>query len=194
MSEFRVDVAGADVTVDAEFSISKFRAQIGSVARPNLWTAQLNIASSDVTAPPESFSFRCEKAEIPGRTVATIDDTGSGPALKIPYEINYNDIELTIICGTDMAERKYFENWIDKIVYPARGGDNSGLLNYYSSYARGNSLNLVQLGDDGSILIAYVLHDIYPIQISPMNLSWEENNTYQRFNVTINYRYHRFAT
>jgi hypothetical protein len=175
------------------FSISSFREQIGAVARPNLWYCKLFVATSDVAAARgqlDTLTFRCEKAEIPGRTIATLDDTGSGPALKMPYEVNYNDMEITVICSTDMAERDYFEEWMNKIVYPGKNA-RAGLVNYYSNFAKGNSLELAQLGDQGEALITYVLYDVYPIQISPMNLSWEENNTYQRFNVTLNYRYYR---
>lgn len=175
------------------FSISSFREKIGAVARPNLWYCKLFVATSDVAdagGQLDTLTFRCEKAEIPGRTIATLDDTGSGPALKMPYEVNYNDMEITVICSTDMAERDYFEEWMNKIVYPGQNA-RAGLVNYYSNFAKGNSLELAQLGDQGEALITYFLYDVYPIQISPMNLSWEENNTYQRFNVTLNYRYYR---
>lgn len=191
MADESIEIVSTRLGVDG-FKLSSFREQIGQVARPNLWSCKLFIATSEIgkQGQLETLSFRCEKAEIPGRTVATIDDTGSGPALKLPYEVNYSDMEITVICSTDMAERDYFENWINKIVYPG-GSYRAGLVNYYSNFAKGNKLELSQLGDRGESLITYFLYDVYPIQISPMNLSWEESNTYQRFNVTLNYRYYR---
>ena len=177
-----------------DFTISKLRATIGAVARPNLWEAELYIPQGSLLkTKPESFKFRCEKAEIPGRTIATVDDTGSGPTLKLPYDVTYNDIEITIICSTDMIEREYFENWIDTIINPSSEAKKGGLLNYYSQYARGNELNLRQVDEVGETLLTYYLRDVYPIQISPMNLSWEETNTYQRFNVTMTYRYYEYT-
>lgn len=170
------------------FTISEFRAAFPEgLARPNLWDATIFVRNNG-TLPP-NFTFRCEKADIPGRTVATIDDVGSGPALKIPYDVNYNDAEITIICGNDFTERKFFEKWIDSIVLPF---DNvhAGLIKYYDNYAKGNKLYIRQISEAGRTLLEYTLHDIYPISISPMNLSWEESNTYQRFNVTLNYRYY----
>lgn len=176
--------------------ISDFKAAFPSgIARPNLWLAELTVVGSDVDVVSgniDNFSFRCEKTEIPGRSVATVDDTGSGPTLKLPYEVTYNDIELTIICANDMRERKYFDGWIDKIVGNANDTTNSGLVSYYSDFARGNILVLSQLNDSGEKTISYKLHDVYPVGISAMNLSWEEINTYQRFSVTMNYRYHTF--
>lgn len=178
------------------FTISEFRAAFPKgIARPNLWDASLSVVSKGLTEVPDFFTFRCEKAEIPGRTVATVDDIGSGPALKFPYEINYNDMEITIICGTDMTERYYFEQWIDSIVIPGSFEGNSqtsGLVRYYEDFARGNKLELRQIDEQGDTIIKYTLQDVYPLQIGPMNLSWEEVNTYQRFNVTLNYRYYEY--
>lgn len=175
--------------VSPDIAISKLKGQIGRVARPNLWTAQLYTAST-IGEAPETFNFRCEKTLIPGRTVATVDDTGSGPALKLPYEVNYADIDITIICSTDMIERKFFENWIDSIITSSAISGKAGLLKYHNEYARGNKMNLSQIDESGDELITYSLIDVYPIQISPMNLSWEETNTYQRFDVTLSYRYY----
>lgn len=170
----------------ASFSISDFRAKIGTIVRPNLWYANIvgpTISDTDIS----KFSFRCEASTIPGRTVATIDDVGSGPALKIPYDVNYADHEITVICSSDMAERKYFEKWIDNIV------TKTGRVKYHSEYAKGKKLELNQIDEAGNPLIKYTLNDIYPIQISPMNLSWEETNTYQRFTVTLSYRNYDFS-
>lgn len=38
-------------------------------------------------------------------------------------------------------------------------------------------------------LARYTLYNAFPIQISPMNLTWK-TNTYQRFAVTMTYRFH----
>lgn len=177
------------------FTISEFRSAFPKgIARPNLWDASLSVVNSSIGNSTQYFKFRCEKAEIPGRTIATLDDVGSGPPLKFPYDVNYNDMEITIICGNDMEERKYFEKWIDYIVRPGTNsrGSNPGLVRYYSNFARGNTLKLRQIDEQSSTTIEYTLKDVYPIQVGPMNLSWEEVNTYQRFNVTLNYRYYEY--
>lgn len=187
-------------TRPASFKISDFKSKIGTLVRPNLFDAKIigskkviggmdgNLgANNDIT---ETFSFRCEKAELPGRTLATSEDVvGGGPSLKLPYDVTYNDITLSIICSADMKERKFFEEWMDRIV--GRGGrGNAGLISYYSDYALGIRLNVRQLNESGNTLIAYELLDIYPTALTPMNASWEETNTYQRFGVTLAYRYH----
>jgi len=194
-----------DITVvgtrQSAFSISSFKEGIGSLVRPNLFRASLiNYekvvgTKSEValnTEDIDNFDFRCEVAEFPGRTVATSDDAvGGGPALKLPYDITYNDINLQIICSEDMRERNFFELWFDKIV-GGPGRENGGLLAYYDDYARGVKLQVTQLNSFGNPIFTYEMNDIYPIALTAMTASWEETSTYQRFGVTLAYRFYRF--
>jgi hypothetical protein len=99
----------------------------------------------------------------------------------------------------------FFDNWIDNIINPA-GYDivvkdsagrftfvdslNPGLVQYYEDYAKGVRLSVKQLNTKAEVIMNFVMHDIYPIAISPMNASWDESNSYQRFSVTLNYRYY----
>ena len=196
----------------ASFKISEFKSSIGKPVRPNLFKAVLRgwekrsidindqladyLARNDVSNIDE-FSFRCEKAEFPGRTIATSEDTGGGgPTLKLPYDVTYNDIQLSIICSADMKERLFFESWMDSIIGPAgmkSGASTGGLVSYFEHYARGISLEVQQLNEKGEIIIAYEMHDIYPTALSAMNATWEEVNSYQRFGVTLFYRHYTYA-
>jgi hypothetical protein len=198
----------ATAEANAIFSISNFKTAIGKPVRPNLFKAEIigwqnNKYLKDVlmvendVADIDNFSFRCEKAEFPGRSIATSDDTGGGgPALKLPYDVTYNDLSISVICSPDMKERLFFESWIDSIVGRAgltNGVATGGLISYFEDYARGISLTVSQLDEAGNTLIEYKMNDVYPITISPMNATWEEVNSYQRFGVTFFYRHYSFS-
>jgi hypothetical protein len=183
------------------FSLSSFRSKLGAVARPNYFLCKLTgyttILGANMNV-DETFSWRCERAELPGRTVATTDDAGGGgTALKLPYDVTFSDTSLSIICSEDMRERIFFENWIDLIVTPA-GYDTAttayqaGLVRFHDQYARGIKLEVSQLDSLGKKLLTYTLHDVYPTAITPMTATWEEVNSYQRFGVTLTYRYYTF--
>ena len=62
-----------------DYSISNLRTKLGTLARPNNFKVSLSLASTgvsgaDVDIMPgissikDTFEFRCEKAELPGRT------------------------------------------------------------------------------------------------------------------------------
>ena len=148
----------------------------------------------------ETFRFRCEATELPGRTISTSDDQAYGPTTKFAYETSYQDVNLQIICSEDMRERAMFEMWMENIINQTdlKNGNRSraGLAKYYNQYASGQ-VRIYQIGGGGTVanpgtkqLARYTLYNAYPIQMSPMNLTWEEQNTYQRFSVTITYRFH----
>ena len=166
----------------------------GAANRNNLqqpWFSAISISDSDVNT---RFRCRCEATELPGRTIATSDDTSSyGPSLKHAYDHTYADHNLQIIASEDMYERKIFEVWMDNVVNgPDLYGHNrsrAGLVRYYDDYAAGK-VRIYQVNETGVQLARYELFNAYPIALSPMNLSWEETNTYQRFSVTMTYRYH----
>ena len=155
------------------------------------WFGSNNFKNGDLNT---TFKFRCEAAELPGKTIATVDDTSYGATVKYAYDTTYNDMSLTIMASEDMRERKFFEIWMDNIVYTPHtnyGSDNSGgLVRYYDEYAYGGKLTVTQINDNRVQLVKYSLINAFPIALGPMTANWEENDTYQRFNVTISYRYH----
>lgn len=176
------------------FNISQFKENV-KVVRPNMFYAEIIPPSGIINTAmydKRKFKFRCESVEIPGRTVATSDDQSFGPSRKFAYDMTYNDLQMTIIASDDMAERYMFETWLDNIVQPTdlnSGNFKGGLLKYYDTYAKGK-VKIYQLIDNNQDIAKYELYDAYPIQLSPMNLTWNESDTYQRFSVTMTYRYY----
>jgi len=140
-----------------------------------------------------SLKFKCEATEFPGRTLATTDDVSAGPAVTFAYDTIYNDISLTFIADERFNERGFFDLWMEYAVrntsdapinYP-RGG----AVSFYDDVV--SEVRINQLNDKGDTIIARcTLQNAFPIQLTSMPLSWEEQNTYQRFAVTFNYRYH----
>ena len=196
------------------FNINNFKNALGASVRPNYFIAELGgdslkpFMNTTWAIINNTFSFRCEKAEFPGKTLATNDDIGGGgTTLKLPYDVTYGDIQLSVICTTDNKERILFDTWMDSIINPAgydyeskeivngvqttvKNTFGAGLVQYYEDYAKGITLSVTQLNAEARPILKFKMHDIYPIAISPMNASWDESNSYQRFSVTLNYRYY----
>lgn len=156
------------------------------------WLDSINLDAS--AGMNNTFAFRCESTELPGRTIATTEDISYGPVTKHSYDMVYNDLNMTIIASEDMRERAIFELWMEQAVQNTSQsggslGGRGGLVGYYEDYATG-IVRIYQVNDAGEQLAKYTLAAAYPIQVSAMNLNWEELNTYQRFTVTMTYRYH----
>ena len=61
------------------------------------------------------LNYRCEVANLPGRTFATTEQKTYGPIEKHPYLTTYNDIDLTFIVDDDMQQRLLFDGWLNYI-------------------------------------------------------------------------------
>jgi hypothetical protein len=179
--------------------LSEFKSAIGNVARPNLFEARLTgwqnvrgfLSLSAIGANiDDTFTFRCEAAEHPGRVITTNDDLsmGGGP-VKMGADVMYADINLTIICSEDMKERFFFEAWMDNVIGAVGTGD-AGLVGFYDNYAMNTTLEVTALNSANRPIYKSTMYYIYPTTITPMSASWEDVNTYQRFQVTMNYRFY----
>lgn len=152
-----------------------------------------NFSFNSTTGINTTLAFRCEATEFPGRTIATSEDISFGPTTKHAYDTTYNDINLTIIAAEDMRERIFFDVWMENIVNNTNMKDGmagrGSLVKYYNQYADGQ-VRIYHSNDNGNIVARCTLYEAYPVQLTGMNLTWEEQNTYQRYSVTMTYRYH----
>ena len=82
------------------------------LARPNRFNVLINppgvlLGSGNYS---RQLSFRCETAELPGKTFMTHDQKIYGPVEKYPYQHAYNDLNLTFIVSGDMIEKMFFDS------------------------------------------------------------------------------------
>ncbi len=177
------------------FSLSTIKNNL-KIVRPNLFFVEISLptplsAGAGATAGinATTFKYRCESVELPGRTIATSDEQSFGASIKHAYEVTYNDLTVSIIASEDMNERRLIETWMDNTVRRPNSFNTGGLIKYYNDYASG-TVNIYQLNDQKKQLVKCTLNRVYPIALGPLNLTWEENDTYQRFAVTFAYRWH----
>ena len=186
----------------SNFSISKLKDAIGGeLLRPNrfevLMTPPLAVQnyliaeglSTDAGASQLKASILTERGEIPGRTFATADTNRAGPQFKSVYDTTYNDITFSLIADSELQIRSLLEGWMDYIYRPSNSTTNSGGVTRFHDDYVGN-VKLSQLNSNGEKVATYKLHNAYPLQISSMPFSAEENDTYQRFTVDFTYRFH----
>jgi hypothetical protein len=129
------------------------------------------------------LALQCETAELPGRTLITADAKVYGPTYKVPYQSQYNDINLGFICTNDFYERKLFERWIEAI-HPS---DTNNLR-----FAKGEetryltNITIIQYDDFIKQIYAVELIDAFPIGISAQPLTWTDDN-FHRLSVQFAY-------
>ena len=133
------------------------------------------------------LALQCETAELPGKTLMTLDAKVYGPIFKVPYMSQYGDTNLTFICTNDFYERKLFDRWIEAI----NPTDTNNLR-----YAKGEktrymtNIKIIQYDDFIKQIFAIELIDAFPIGIAAQPLSWAED-TFHRLSVQFAYQKYR---
>ena len=132
------------------------------------------------------LALQCETAELPGRTLLTQDVKVYGPTFKVPYQSQYNDINLGFICTNDFYERKLFDRWIEAI-HPS---DTNNLR-----FPKGNgtrymcNITIIQYDDFIKKIYSVQLIDAFPIDIASQPLSWSEENFHR---LSVRFAYQRY--
>ena len=132
------------------------------------------------------LALQCETAELPGRTLLTQDVKIYGPTFKVPYQSQYNDINLGFICTNDFYERKLFDRWIEAI-HPS---DTNNMR-----FPKGNetrymcNITIIQYDDFIKQIYSVQLIDAFPIGVAAQPLSWTEDNFHR---LSVQFAYQRY--
>ena len=126
-----------------------------------------------------TLRMRCENAELPGRSISTTTMKIYGVEEKFPYQTAYNDISLTFIVGDDMAEKKFFDAWLNWI-NPTINYN----LKYKADYAVPLTVNQYDVKNELSYSVTML--DTFPIAVNQLDLDWSSDG-HHKLTVTFAY-------
>ena len=162
--------------------ITDFKSKLtGGGARANLF--EVVMAFPDAAQPNsvvlDKIRFLAKAANLPASNVAQIEVPFRGRVLKIAGDRTFDTWTITVINDTDFAIRSAFEKWMNVI---NRVSDNTGLTNPadYQSDAY-----VYQLDRSGETLRQYHFYDVFPTQVTPIELSYDANNSIEEFQVEL---------
>tara|TARA_R100000781_G_scaffold113780_1_gene83038 strand:- start:768 stop:1361 length:594 start_codon:yes stop_codon:yes gene_type:complete len=163
-------------------TISDFKSRLsGGGARPNLFEVELafpNAVAIDNDVLQKS-RFLVKAAALPASTIAPIDVPFRGRILKIAGDRTFETWTITVLNDTDFSIRSAFEKWMNVI---NRMSDATGVVD---PEAYQKDAVVKQLDRDGSVLRSYKFWDIFPTNISTIDLSYETTDTLEEFTVEL---------
>jgi len=163
-------------------TISDFKSKLkGGGARPNLFEVELTFPSivgvQDENEVIENSRFLVKAAALPASTIANIDIPFRGRILKIAGDRTFETWTITVLNDTSFAIRSAFEKWMNTINKLNDGtGETDPAL--YQVDAK-----VHQLDRDGRTLRKYVFKDVFPTNISSIDLNYDTTDTIQEFTV-----------
>ena len=182
-------------------SIQDFKsALVGGGARPNLFEVTIPSPPTGVTLTP-NFPILCKAAALPASNVGQIDVPFRGRIFKVAGDRTFDTWQITVINDQDFTIRSAFEIWMQSI---AQYGDGSGFTNpadymrdaFVKQFKRGKSAvgTGVATGAGLEVVKTYQFYDIFPTNISAIDLSYDTADTIEEFTVEFQVQYWTPAT
>ena len=168
----------------------------GGGARPNLFEVSMGNLPTNAGVLPDKFVMLCKAANLPASNVASIDVPFRGRIFKVAGDRTFDTWQITVINDNDFAIRKVMEDWMQHI---AQYKDASGTTDPATYMA---NATVTQLSRSASTITAsstsgvadakqYIFEDIFPTNISAIDLSFDTSDTIEEFTVEfqVNYWY-----
>ena len=177
-------------------TISQFKSRLaGGGARPNLFEVELTLDGEGLGFSLPGYdatqmAFLCKAANLPAQNIASIDVPFRGRIFKVAGDRTIDTWTITIINDEDFRLRRAMEFWTEQI---AALDTNLGATspNAYMAAAkvyqlgRGSSPRSTDnSGDSNSVLAEYEFVDIFPTEVSAIDLSYDSSDTIEEFTVT----------
>ena len=161
-------------------TISDFKSRLsGGGARPNLFEVEL--AFPDAVAIDndvlQKARFLVKAAALPASNIAPIEIPFRGRILKIAGDRTFETWTITVINDTDFSIRSAFEKWMNTI---NKMDNATGLVDPVEYF---KDAVVKQLDRDGSVLRSYKFWDIFPTNVSTIDLSYESTDAIEEFTV-----------
>ena len=161
-------------------TISGFKSKLaGGGTRPNLFEVEMAFPNpiaieNDVK---EKSRFLVKAAALPASNITPIDVNFRGRILKIAGDRTFDTWTITVLQDVDFSIRSAFEKWMNLInkMSDATGEQNPAVYQP-DAYVH-------QLDRDGSTLRTYKFHDVFPTNISQIDLSYETVDAIEEFTV-----------
>ena len=180
-------------------TISQFKSQlIGGGARPNLFEVELTTLPAGIAWPADNFRYMCKAAQLPASVIANIDIPFRGRIFKVAGDRTIEPWSITIINDEDFKYRSAFEGWMQHILRLENNTGTTSPQEYMTNadviqLGRGEqkgSKNSIEGSYDGSAtgvtvagLARYQMQDIWPVNVSSIDLSMDNSDQIEEFTV-----------
>jgi len=180
-------------------TISQFKsALIGGGARPNLFEVEMTTLPAGINWDADNFRFMCKAAALPAQNVASIDVPFRGRIFKVAGDRTIDTWTVTIINDEGFLLRNAFEEWSNLIADLSTNigaTDPSAYMTNAKVYQLGRGSTPSSQDNSGtanSVLKEYEFVDIFPTNVSQIDLSYDSSDTIEEF--TVEFQVQSFTT
>jgi len=180
-------------------TLDDFKARVqADFARPNLFQVDLAFPQAIITNTglTELGKFTVRAANLPSSTLGVIEVPFRGRVLKIAGDRTFEPWTITVMNDSRFAMRTAFEVWVEAIQaanenYTAAGGlgDNEDATGYFADMSVFQLARDVKDGETPKTLKGYKFYNVFPSNISAIDLDFGSNDAIEEFTVELQVQY-----
>tara|TARA_B100000378_G_scaffold100666_1_gene80099 strand:- start:56 stop:676 length:621 start_codon:yes stop_codon:yes gene_type:complete len=183
--------------------ILEFQKAIRGGVRPNLFkvehawpAADTGLSTPSITGATginAAVSYMCKSAALPATNVGTVELPFRGRVIKVPGDRTYETWTGTFYMDDAFALRSAYEKWIELTNAVDKNTASTDIVDIFED------IKITQLDKfggsgkaDGKLkeLRTYRLVAAFPVSVSQVSLAYDNNDSYEEFDVEFAYQYH----
>ena len=185
--------------------ILEFQKAIRGGVRPNLFSVShaWPTSNTDLSEPTiagvaasknSAVTYMCKSAALPATNVGTVELPFRGRVIKVPGDRSYETWTGTFYMDDAFALISAYEKWIEL----TNGVDaNTASSDIVDTWVNIQITQLDKFGGSGAAdattlteLRKYTLVQAFPVSVSQVSLAYDNNDSYEEFDVEFAYQYH----
>ena len=181
-------------------TIDSFKSSVVSdFARPNLFQIDLAFPSQVIangTGLQQLGKYTVRAANLPSSQMGIVEVPFRGRVLKIAGDRTFEPWTITVMNDSRFALRNAFEVWVEKIqaanenITQVSGlGDESDATGYFADMFVHQLSRDASSGEKASILRSYKFTDVFPSNVSAIDLDFGSNDAVEAFTVALQVQY-----
>ncbi len=181
-------------------TIDSFKSSVVSdFARRNLFQVDLSFPSeviANATGLSDLGKFTVRAANLPSSQMGIVEVPFRGRVLKIAGDRTFEPWTITIMNDSRFALRNAFEAWVEKIqaanenITQTSGlGDESDATGYFTDMFVHQLSRDASSSEKSTILRSYKFTDVFPSNVSAIDLDFGSNDAVEEFTVELQVQY-----
>lgn len=186
---------GTGIKANSGFDIGRFKSEIGAygIEPTNLFLVQIFESSPDALAVSHKtqrmLSFFCHRTTLPGRNLMVEENivNGIGPTERFVHNSAPTDLELSFFGDQQGYILERFKIWINgKIIETeTRASKDYYKVAYKDTYVA--TIAITVFDSNSNKIIEYRFNDAFPYVVSPVPMSWADQNNFMNIDVGFYY-------
>ena len=181
-------------------TIDSFKSSVVSdFARPNLFQVDLSLPTeviANATGLSDLGKFTVRAANLPSSQMGIVEVPFRGRVLKIAGDRTFEPWTITIMNDSRFSLRNAFEAWVEKIqaanenITQTSGlGDESDATGYFTDMFVHQLSRDASSSEKSTILRSYKFTDVFPSNVSAIDLDFGSNDAVEEFTVELQVQY-----